>query len=138
MYKQILVALDASPADEAIINHIAELAPIHHSHVILLRVAHYHTRDQMQHEVEESEQYLDTVAKQLAERGVNVETAVSHGEPAEQIVHEAESRGVDLIAMSTHGHRGLYDLVFGSVAEEVRHVVAIPVLLVRYTGELKV
>jgi nucleotide-binding universal stress UspA family protein len=131
MYNEILVALDASPTDEAIIGHIAELAAVHHSRVILLRVAHYHTRDQMAHEVDESESYLANVADRLRDHGVEVETVVVHGEPAEQIVKYAVERGVDLIAMSTHGHRGLYDMVFGSVSDEVRHEVSIPVLLIR-------
>lgn len=131
MYEQILVALDASPTDEAIIEHICKLAPIHHSRVILLRVAHYHTRDQMTHEVEESEEYLNQVADRMMQCGIDAQATVAHGEPAEQIVKEAETRGVDLIAMSTHGHKGLYDLVFGSVSDEVRHGVSIPVLLIR-------
>jgi nucleotide-binding universal stress UspA family protein len=85
----------------------------------------------MTHETEESEAYVAEVASKLQENGVVTESVVITGEPAEEIIRFAESRGVDLIAMSTHGHRGLYDLVFGSVAEEVRHGVAIPVLLVR-------
>ena len=43
----------------------------------------------------------------------------------------AEREGCDLIAMSTHGHRLLGDLILGSVASEVRHSTDIPVLLVR-------
>jgi len=131
MYDRILVALDGTPTDEAIIKHISELAPIHKSHVILLRVAHYHTRDGMAHEVKESEDYLQKVAERLAEQGIDVETVVARGEPTQEIVRQAGELHADLIAMSTHGHRGIYDLVFGSVAEEVRHEVSIPVLLIR-------
>ncbi len=131
MYNKILVALDASPADGAIIEHISELAPIHHSRVILIRVAHAHTRDQMTHESEESEEYVSDVARQFAEQGIEAEQVVVYGEPAEEIMKFAIARNVDLIAMSTHGHRGIYDLVFGSVSDEVRHGVTIPVLLVR-------
>jgi len=131
MYERILVALDASPADEAIIEHVGELAPIHRSQVILLRVAHSHTRDGMAHEVGESEGYLKRVAERLAAHGIPVEMVVAHGEPVEEIVSQACERRADLIAMSTHGHRKFYDLIFGSVAEEVRHEVAIPVLLIR-------
>ena len=134
MYDKILVALDASPTDEAIINHIGELAAIHKSHVILLRVAHYHTRDQGTHEVDESEEYMQSVVKRLTSKGIDVETLISVGEPADEIVRQAENLHVDLIAMSTHGHRGIYDLVLGSVAEEVRHEVSIPVLLIRSPG----
>ena len=42
--------------------------------------------------------------------------------------------GVDLIAMSTHGHRFLADLIYGSTASKVRHTVDVPVLLLRARG----
>ena len=85
----------------------------------------------MAYEVEESEDYLRKVAERLAVREIEVETITAHGEPAEEIVRQAEERRVDLIAMATHGHRWFYDLVFGSVSEEVRHKVSVPVLLIR-------
>ncbi len=131
MYKTILVALDASPTDEVIIEHIIELARIHNSHVILLRVAHSHTRDQMIHETEESEACVRGVAERLKAQGIQAEPVVVPGEPADEIVREAIRRGVDLIAMATHGHKGIYDVIYGSVATKVRHDVSIPVLLIR-------
>jgi len=134
MYERILVCLDASRTDEAVIEHIAKLAAVHASEVILLRVAHYHTRDHAAHEIEEAEEYVRKVAARLAAEGIRVETVVAHGEPAEEIVREARERKADLIAMSTHGHPRFYDLVFGSVAETVRHGVDIPVLLIRSPG----
>jgi nucleotide-binding universal stress UspA family protein len=53
------------------------------------------------------------------------------GEPADQIVKLARARNVDLIAMSTHGHRFLSDLIYGSTADKVRHEAEIPVLLLK-------
>ncbi len=136
MYERILVALDASPTDEAIIEHITELAKVHHSHVILLRVAHSHTRDQMTHEIDESEDYVRRVAAQMLDNRVDAEPVVVPGEPVEEIIRQAKERDADLIAMSTHGHKGIQDLIFGSVANEVRHRISIPVLLIRsYRGE---
>ena len=131
MYKRILMALDASPADEAVIEHIEELAAIHKSHVILLRVAHAHTRDGMTHEVEESEEYIENVAKRLAAGGIEVETVVAHGEPSEEIVREAEERNVDLIAMATHGRSGIGRWLLGSVTSKVLQVGRKPVMAVR-------
>jgi nucleotide-binding universal stress UspA family protein len=137
MYEQILVTLDQSPVDEAVINHIAQLAKIHKSHVILLRVAHSHTRDQMAHDVEESEDYIRGVAERLAAEGIEVEPVVVVGEPSEEIIRQAAERNIDLIAMATHGHRGVYDWVLGSVADKVRHEVTIPVLLIKGSTELQ-
>ena len=131
MYEQILVPLDGSPVDQAILKHIARLAPIHNSSVILLRVAHYHTRDGRVHETEEARAYLDKVERQLRELGLTVTSVIAPGEPADIILAEAESRGCDLIAMSTHGHKLLGDLFLGSVATEIRHRTSIPILLIR-------
>jgi manganese transport protein len=46
-------------------------------------------------------------------------------------VKVAESEKCDLIAMTTHGHRLIGDLLFGSTIHEVRHNTTVPVLLVR-------
>ena len=51
--------------------------------------------------------------------------------PSREIAAAAEREGCDLIAMSTHDHRWLKDLIYGSVASEVRHISKVPVLLVR-------
>jgi nucleotide-binding universal stress UspA family protein len=67
----------------------------------------------------------------LAGEGFAVDTILACGEPTEHIVAIAEREGCDLIAMSTHGHRLIGDLILGSVASEVRHRTDIPVLLVR-------
>ena len=53
------------------------------------------------------------------------------GEPATEIIRTAEEQAVDLIAMSTHGHRFLADLLHGTTADKVRHLVKVPVLLLR-------
>ena len=58
-------------------------------------------------------------------------TAETFGDPATELIRLAETRGVDLIAMSTHGHRFLNDLVRGTTVSKVRHMVKIPVLLLR-------
>jgi manganese transport protein len=53
------------------------------------------------------------------------------GDPATQLIRTAEDNSVDLIAMSTHGHRFLSDVLHGTTADRVRHLVKIPVLLLR-------
>lgn len=131
MYEKILVPLDGSPVDRAIIDHVTKLAAIHKSTVILIRVAHYHTRDAQAHELQTAQAYLDTVQAELNRQGIATETILDHGEPAETILAHAEFMGCDLIAMATHGHRLLGDLLFGSVASELRHRTSIPILLIR-------
>jgi nucleotide-binding universal stress UspA family protein len=53
------------------------------------------------------------------------------GDPATELINVAREQGVDLIAMSTHGHRFLADIFLGATADRVRHLVKVPVLLLR-------
>jgi len=53
------------------------------------------------------------------------------GDPAKEIAAAAERENVDLIALATHGHRLLEDVVRGSTATALRHISRIPILMVR-------
>ena len=138
VYRKILVALENSRTDEAILAHIEPLAKAMGSRLLLVHVAdgwvarHYDRLNLAEsEEMREDRAYLATVKARFAERGIAAETELAHGEPADEIVRLAEDCGVDLIAMSTHGHRFLADLIYGSTVRKVRHVVEIPVLLLR-------
>ena len=99
--------------------------------VILLRVAHFHTRDQRACEVEDAEGDLARAAEQLRGRGLAVQTCCSPGEPQQVIVEQAEELHPDLIAMATHGHGWAKRMVLGSVADHVRHNSDVPLLLIK-------
>jgi len=138
VYQHILIPLDNSPTDEAILAHIRGLARLTGGRLTLVHVADgFVARNQEQLGLDESEEmredraYLAKRQAELAAEGFQVATILECGEPAEHILAIAESQGCDLIAMSTHGHRLLGDLILGSVANEVRHRTDIPVLLVR-------
>ena len=75
--------------------------------------------------------YLESLKRELTEAGRSVEIQLAMGDPASELVKIANSGSVDLIAMSTHGHRYLADLVHGTTADRVRHLVNVPVLLLR-------
>ena len=66
LYRRILVPLDGSPVDDVVLAHVVRLAETFHSEVVLLRVAHFHTRDTMTHEVEDAQAVLARVAPRLA------------------------------------------------------------------------
>ena len=80
--------------------------------------------------------YLEEVATQLRGDGLSVATQLALGDPPKEILRTAESEGCDLIAMTSHGHRLLGDLLLGSTIHEVRHRTSIPVLLVRAGAKL--
>jgi nucleotide-binding universal stress UspA family protein len=75
--------------------------------------------------------YLDRLAARLSTLTCRVTTSLRMGDPATEIVHAAEESQADLIAMSTHGHRFINDLLRGTTVDRVRHLVRIPVLLLR-------
>lgn len=138
MYTRILVPLENSPYDEAILDHVRNLARLCNSSIILIHVADgWAARNLRQLDLRESEEmrgdreYLSRVAAQLEADGLDVDAVLANGDPAREIADAAARERCDLIAMSTHGHRFFSDLIYGSVADGVRHKSDVPVLLVR-------
>ena len=138
MYKKILVALENSRSDKSLLPHITELAKRFHSELLLVHVADgwvarnfQQLKLQESDEMKEDRRYLETVAAPLREQGLKVSTHLAMGDPPQEIIKTAEAENCDLIAMTTHGHRLIGDLIFGSTIHEVRHKTTVPVLLVR-------
>lgn len=138
MYKHILVAVEHSSADRTIIDHVSELARLTGASLLLVHVADgWAARHFDQLKLKESEEmkadraYLDQLQQELTARGLTVEAQLAMGDPSTELIRVAEDRRVDLIAMSTHGHRFLNDLLRGTTADRVRHLVKVPVLLLR-------
>lgn len=138
MYKRILVTLENSRADAAIIPHITALARLMSAEVILLHVADgYAARyfDQLQlaesEEMRDDRAYLEKTAGTLRATGLVVETQLALGNPPTEIVKIAADRHCDLIAMTSHGHRFLADFFLGSTISHVRHRTTIPMLVVK-------
>ena len=138
MYSRILVPVENSAYDDAIVDHVRTLARYCSASVVVIHVADgWVARNMKQLDLRESEEmredreYIERIASSLAADGVPAEAVLAGGEPGAEILAAAERERCDLIAMSTHGHRFLQDLVRGSVANEVRHGATIPVLLVR-------
>jgi nucleotide-binding universal stress UspA family protein len=138
MYRKILVPLENSDYDEAIVEHVSRLAHACGASILLVHVADgWVARNIRQLSLRESEEmardreYLESVARRMAADGLDVEPILAGGDPSREIVELADREECDLIAMSTHGHRFLSDLIYGSVANAVRHKSTVPVLLVR-------
>jgi nucleotide-binding universal stress UspA family protein len=138
MYRRILVPLEHTDTDRTILAHIRGLARVCGSSLVLIHVADgWAARNASRFELRESEEmrsdreYLEQLAEELETEGFEAEAVLAGGDPAAEIAAAATREQCDLIAMSTHGHRLLTDLVLGSVANEVRHQSLVPVLLVR-------
>jgi nucleotide-binding universal stress UspA family protein len=136
VYQTILVTLDSTPTDRGIIDHVKALAQIMRSRVVLLHVAdgwaaRTFGADAVSPEVTADRAYLDKVRAEFESAGTPAETVLAFGEPADEIVKWIRAKGCDLVAMSTHGHRFLADLLLGTTASRVQHQVSVPVLLLR-------
>ena len=138
MYKRILVCLENSATDQHITEHVKELARLCQSKVLLVHVADgWAARNIKQLDLRESEEmredreYLERVAAGFVAAGVSAEAILATGDPAAEVTAAAEREQCDLIAMATHGHKLIGDVIHGSVANAVRHKSMVPVLLVR-------
>jgi|CZKI01.1.fsa_nt_gi nucleotide-binding universal stress UspA family protein len=141
MYSKILVTLDATPTDRAIIEHIKALAKTMGSRVALLHVAdgwaaRTYGADAGSLEITHDKAYLENVRAEFQSAGILTDAELAYGEPAKEIVKWVEEKGCELVAMSTHGHRFIADLFLGSTSRQVRHSVSVPVLLLRTRQEL--
>jgi len=138
MYKRILVAIENSAADKTILAHVTSLAKLTGAELLLVHVADgfaaRHFDDLKLRESEEMRSdraYLEGLKDALTAEGLHVEYELAMGDPATELIRAVETRGADLIAMSTHGHRFVSDIVHGTTADKVRHLVKVPVLLLR-------
>ena len=138
MYKRILVPVENSTYDDAILQHVRGLAKLCKASVVLIHVADgFAARNANQLGLRESEEmrldinYLEKATAELERDGIDADSILAGGDPAKEIAAAADREQCDLIAMSTHGHKFVKDVLYGSVANEVRHMTRVPVLLVR-------
>lgn len=138
MYRRILVPVENTAYDEAIVQHVRGLAKLCGASVVLIHVADgFAARNANQLDLRESEEmrldlgYLEQLTADLERDGIDADSVLAGGDPAKEIAAAADRERCDLIAMSTHGHKFVKDVLYGSVANEVRHMTRVPVLLVR-------
>ena len=138
MYHHILIPLENTAADETILAHIKPLARMTGAKLLLVHVSDgWVARNFNQLKLAESEEmkqdraYLEKRTKELADDGFSCDAVLALGEPSDEIIRLAKEKGVDLIAMTTHGHRFISDILHGATADKVRHEVTVPVLLLK-------
>src|SRR2546427_5210814 len=138
MYLLILTPPKITPADETILAHIKPLARITGAQLLLVHVSDgWVARNFNQLKLAESEEmkedraYLEKRSRELATEGFSCEAVLALGEPSDEIIKLAREKNVDLVAMTTHGHRFVSDILYGATADKVRHEVDVPVLLLK-------
>lgn len=138
MYQNILVPVENRESDRTILRHIRELARFAKARLKLVHVADgWAARNFERFQLQESEEmkkdraYLEELERELRDDGFDVSSVLAMGDPATEIIKLAESSPTDLIAMTTHGHGVIGDVLYGSTADKVRHKVDVPVLLLK-------
>jgi nucleotide-binding universal stress UspA family protein len=139
MYQRILVPVEHSAYDDVVLDHVRKLArTCNDASIVLIHVADgWVARNINALDLRESEEmrgdreYIEGIAESLERDGYRAEAILAGGDPAREIAACAQRENCDLIAMATHGHRGLSDVLRGSVASELRHISMLPVLMVR-------
>ncbi len=138
MYKHILIPLENSPADETILTHIKPFARMTGANLLLVHVSDgWVARNFNQLQLAESEEmkqdraYLEKRSRELTSEGFSCDAVLALGEPSDEIIKLTREKDVDLIAMTTHGHRLISDILYGATADKVRHEVDVPVLLLK-------
>ena len=138
MYHHILIPLENTPADETILAHIKPLARLTGAKLLLVHVSDgWVARNFNQLKLAESEEmkqdraYLEKRTRELIDEGFACNAVLALGEPSDEIIKLAKDKDVDLIAMTTHGHRFISDILHGATADKVRHEVNVPVLLLK-------
>ena len=138
MYRHILVPVENRECDQTILRHIRQLAKLTHAELTLVHVADgWAARNYERFQLRESEEmkqdreYLASLSDELRAEGYEVKTVLAMGDPATEIIKLARAESVDLVAMTTHGHRLVGDLLHGSTADKVRHQLDVPVLLLK-------
>ena len=136
MYKTILLTLDGTRTDRAMIDHVKPLAKLGASRVVLFHVAdgwaaRTYGSDAVSPEIREDTAYLEKIRAEFCADGISADVELAFGDPATEIVKWVKNNGCDLVAMSTHGHRFFADLFFGTTASRVQHNISVPVLLLR-------
>ena len=138
MYRRILAALDHTKADESLLPHVATLATLTNAELLLVHVADgWVARNYERLHLVESEEmrddraYLEQTAIGVRQRyGLTVSSVLALGDPPREILRLSEESECDLIAMTTHGHRLIGDILFGSTIDYVRHRSKAPLLII--------
>jgi len=138
MFTKILVALDHSKADSFLLPRVKELARLTGAELVVLHVSTGWAAQWQENlnlsdsqEIKEDREYLQAVSAELRRENLQVTALHASGEPARAILKAAEAEHCDLIAMTTHGHRLISDLIHGATITKVRHESDIPLFLVK-------
>jgi manganese transport protein len=131
---RIAISLDFSVSDEKLIAYA--IAQGHTSvtyillHVVESVSARYSGEASDDEETREDKQRLENYVMQLQKMGYTAEFTLGYRSRVKEIIRIVKESKADMLVMGAHRHSGLKDYIFGETIEDVRHALAIPVLIV--------
>lgn len=135
VYHEIAVTIDFSKNDtECIRNAIMQggkKAAYTLIHVVETAGARYYGGQVMDHETQSDLDNLQTYVSTLTQLGFKAKPHIGFGGAASEIAKFVNGNNIDFIVMGSHGHKALKDLIFGTTVNSVRHMVNVPVLVVK-------
>ncbi len=135
IYKNIAVTIDFSKNDtDCIRNAIMQGgrdAVYTLIHVVETAGARYYGTEVMDHETQSDVDNLNAYVNTLTGLGYHARSSIGFGSAATEIAKIVNGEGIDFIVMGSHGHKALKDLIFGTTVNSVRHMVNVPVLVVK-------
>lgn len=135
VYERVAITVDFSRNDLATIQHALALGG-KSAHYLLIHVVESAGALRLGKDVMDTETLRDienikAYKTNLAEMGFSADYQLGFGHRAADISDIVKQNKIDILVMGAHGHKGLKDLIFGSTVDTVRHMVSIPVLVVR-------
>lgn len=133
-FLNIGIAIDFSGNDQKIIRNALKQGGTAASytliHIVESAAARYLGTNSQDYETQQDEASLKLYQDKLIEMGYEANREIGFGSPPLQIARIVAAKGIDLLVMGAHGHKGMKDLIFGTTVESVRHKIKVPVLIV--------
>ncbi|MGN8069021.1 Nramp family divalent metal transporter [Mucilaginibacter sp. SG564] len=134
-YKHIAITIDFSKNDNDCLRHAimqgGKRATYTLIHVVETAGARYYGKQVMDNETQSDVDNLNKYVTALENLGYKAQAQIGYGNPASAIAKIVNEENVDFIVMGSHGHKALKDLIFGTTVNSVRHMVNVPVLVVK-------
>jgi len=134
-YQRVGVAIEESERDkraiEQAVSLCAENGTVILIHIITSASGFFHRSETHDADSRRGEAYLESLRQNLSSHGKGIEAILGFGSAAKELIRIGRAEHLDLLVMSSHGHRGLKDLIFGTTVSPVRHALDIPVFIVQ-------
>jgi manganese transport protein len=135
IYKTIGITIDFSKNDRDTIRHAimqgGKKADYRLIHVVETAGARYYGTETLDHETQSDVDNLEKYVSSMKDLGYKADGKIGFGSAPSAIAKIVNEENIDFLVMGSHGHKAIKDLIFGTTVNSVRHMVNVPVLVVK-------